>query len=274
MVLDGSNWYRTVLANILDRGHEVAPRGQRVKEVLGVSLTIADARANILVNDARKLNYRYLVAEWLWIAFGRSEVSLLTPYNSQMARFSDDGFTLAGAYGPRLAPQWSYVIETLRHDPASRQAVATIWTPVPLLSKDIPCTISLQFLLRSGRLTTIATMRSSDAWLGLPYDIFTFAQLANCVAGELGTDVGSLTMQLASSHLYEEHWEKAVAARDAQTACASSPRLPGFPPAWLERVLEERAFTLGESGTVWQRYAAALRAPTWSAALAALRNDD
>jgi thymidylate synthase len=274
MVLDGKNWYAAVLGNILDNGQAVAPRGQRVKEVLGVSFTIANARENILLNDARKLNYRYLVAEWLWIAAGRSEVSLLTPYNSQMARFSDDGFTLAGAYGPRLATQWSYVIETLRHDPDSRQAVATIWTPVPLPSKDIPCTLALQFLLRGGRLQTIATMRSSDAWLGLPYDVFTFSQLASCVAGELGIDNGSLTMQLGSSHLYEEHWEQARVAVTAETACEPSPRLPGFPPAWLEHVLERRTLTFEDPGTVWHRYASALRAPTWRAALAALCHRD
>jgi thymidylate synthase len=267
------NWYPTVLAGILDHGHEVAPRGQRVKELLGVSFTVRNARENILLNDARKLNYRYLVAEWLWIAFGRNEVSLLTPYNSQMARFSDDGFTLAGAYGPRLASQWSYVIETLKRDPDSRQAVATIWTPVPLPSNDVPCTIALQFFIRFGRLETIATMRSSDAWLGLPYDVFVFSQLANCVAGELGVDVGSLRMQLASSHLYQEHWEKAAAALKVTTTYASSPVLPGFPPAWLEEVLERRNLPYWpHDRACWDRYAVALRSKTWSGALAALRS--
>jgi thymidylate synthase len=267
------NWYPTVLAGILDHGHEVAPRGQRVKELLGVSFTVANARENILLNDARKLNYRYLVAEWLWIAFGRNEVSLLTPYNSQMARFSDDGILLAGAYGPRLGSQWSYVIETLKADPDSRQAVASIWTPVPVPSRDIPCTIALQFFIRFGRLETIATMRSSDAWLGLPYDVFVFSQLANCLAGELGIDVGSLRMQLGSSHLYQDHWSKAQAAVQAPTSYAASPALPGFPPAWLEEVLEHRTSPvqlLFESA--WERYAVALRMPTWSAALAALRS--
>ena len=274
MHISASNWYQAVLGEILDHGRHVAPRGQRVKELLALSFTIEDARANILLNVARKLNYRYLVAEWLWIAFGRNEVSLLTPYNSQMARFSDDGHTLAGAYGPRLAPQWSYIIETLKADPDSRQAVATIWSPAPMPSKDIPCTVALQFLLREGRLHTVATMRSSDAWLGLPYDVYTFSQLANCVAGELGVNLGSLTMQLASSHLYEEHWVKACAAFYERTGYAHSPQLPGFPPGWLEEVLETRntPFVTHDQQGVWARYAIALRGSSWGAALAALQS--
>lgn len=271
-IVHSGNWYQAVISRILDDGRDVAPRGKRVKELLAVSVTIDDLRENILHNDARKLNYRYLVAEWLWIATGRAELSALTPYNSQMAKFSDDGVVLAGAYGPRLAPQWSYVIETLKKDPDTRQAVATIWAPNPMPSKDIPCTIALQFLLREGRLHTVATMRSSDAWLGLPYDVFTFSQLANSVAGELGVDTGSLTMQLASSHLYEEHWEKAASAFYMPTTYVRSPQLPGFPPAWLEYTFVQphsRAW-LHLKPTVWTRYAAALCSSKWSGALAAL----
>ena len=205
------DWYSHVLSRILSEGREVAPRGQRVKEVLGLSLKIQDARDNIVVNPVRNLNFRFMVAEWLWIAFGLDDVRLLARYNSQMARFSDDGLILRGAYGPRLASQWRYIAEALKRNPETRQAVATIWTPSPEPSKDIPCTISLQFLLRDGALHTFANMRSSDAWLGLPYDVFTFSMLGNALAGELRVQPGPLHLHLASSHLYEAHWEKANA---------------------------------------------------------------
>jgi len=149
-----------------------------------------------------------MVAEFLWILAGLNDVNILAKYNSSMKNFSDDGEILSGAYGPRLLPQIPYVLENLKK-PETRQAVATIWTPSPSDSKDVPCTISLQWLIRGGFLHCTVNMRSSDAWLGLPYDFFTFSQITNYLALVLGRPVGSVTMNLASSHLYAENHELA-----------------------------------------------------------------
>ena len=200
--------YTRLLGSLLAQGDEVLIRrtNQVTKELTSVSLHLTDAQANVLVHPARSLNYRFLIAEWLWILAGREDVGSIAYY---IAWYSDDGKTFAGAYGPRLAKQWDYLLKTLREDPSSRQAVATIWTPNPPKTRDTPCTVAAQFLIREGKLHGIFIMRSSDAWKGVVYDAFNFSQLTNWLVGELKVETGSLTMHLGSSHLYQEEWKLA-----------------------------------------------------------------
>jgi len=171
-----------------------------------------------------------MIAEWLWIMAGLSNVAMLDKYNTKMYQFSDDGNTLAGAYGPRLMPQMSYVLSKLKQQD-SRQAVATIWTPSPRDSKDIPCTISLQWFVRDKHVHCTINMRSSDVWLGLPYDFFNFSQVTNWVAANMNLPMGSVTMNLASSHLYETHFDVGhrAAAGVIETLASPDINLSGFP---------------------------------------------
>jgi thymidylate synthase len=220
----GEGW-RKILYELLLSGKESSPRGSRTREILNVTLEVDNALANVLVNPVRNLNYRFMIAEWLWIQAGLNDLNLLAAYNSNMKQFSDDGVILSGAYGPRLMPQIPYILDCLSK-PDSRQAVATIWIPSPSNSKDIPCTISMQWLLREGVLHCTVNMRSSDVWLGLPYDFFTFSQLTNYVANLISAKVGSITMNLASSHIYEEHWDIGHDALGVASTTVHSPRLP------------------------------------------------
>jgi thymidylate synthase len=224
-----------LLASIMMHGERVSPRNKPTLELTPVTILVQQARNNILVNDLRGLNYRFMVAEWLWIWFGMNELEPLARYNSVYRSFSDDDKTLAGAYGPRLADQWGYTIGQLKLNPDSRQAVSVIWTRNPRPSKDIPCTLTFQFLVRQGCLNLIVTMRSSDVWLGLPYDFFSFSQLLNIWAGVLSLPVGWLAMNLGSSHLYLEHWSTAHACitSDLESETLTSPVLPGVPPVEL-----------------------------------------
>jgi thymidylate synthase len=201
--------WRKLIWKVSIEGLPVVARGKRTKELLGVKFIVKDMAQNILVSEVRNLNYKFMVAEWLWILAGRDDVEFLAQYVKKMRDFSDDGKTLAGAYGPRLITQWEYVRQTLEADKGSRQAVASIWTPNPEPSLDIPCTLNLQWFLRDGYLHCIVNMRSSDTWLGLPYDFFTFSMLSMDLASDLGASVGSLQMNLGSSHLYEKHFEVA-----------------------------------------------------------------
>jgi thymidylate synthase len=207
-----------------------SPRGKSTKELLGVQLHLNDLQNNILVCDKRNLNYRFMVAEWLWIAQGRDDVQGVAYYNKKIAEFSDDGVKFAGAYGPRLAPQWRWLIEKFEKDQDTRQAVASIWTPNPASSKDIPCTLNLQFLYRDARLNCIVTMRSSDVWLGLPYDIFNFSMLTNSLAGELKVQPGWLQLNLGSSHWYQEHWiDPSLTAQFLRSPLLSNSWEPYYP---------------------------------------------
>lgn len=219
----GTVW-RELLGELLNTDSKASPRGLETREIMNATIEVSNGLRNVLVNPVRNLNFRFMIAEWLWIFAGLQDVSFLSDYNSKIKEFSDDGQILSGAYGKRLEYQWTYIFESL-DKPDSRQAVASIWTPNPGNSKDIPCTISLQWLIREDKLHCTVNMRSSDIWLGLPYDFFTFSQLTNCVAGAIKVPVGSVTMNLASSHLYSTNYEDAIQTINSDFETIESPSI-------------------------------------------------
>jgi thymidylate synthase len=257
-----SEVWKELLTNLLNKGQESCPRGQKTREILNVTIEVVEGRKNILYNVERDLNYRFMIAEWLWIQAGLSDVETLATYNSVMRNFSDDNIILSGAYGPRLAPQWHYVITAL-NQPDSRQAVSVIWTPHPSYSKDIPCTLTLQWLIRNSQLHCTINMRSSDVWLGLPYDYFTFSQLTNHLASLIEIEVGSITMNLASSHIYEQHFEIGTAAfLSIENTTIESPAIPYdvyLPSAGeMADILKQKIPQGHFEDSIWGRYAEAL----------------
>ncbi len=264
--------YRRLLEALLSHGWRARARARPTRELLGVTLHLGDSAQNVLVHPVRNLNYRFMVAEWLWVALGRNRLADLTRYNSRMVAFSDDGLTLAGAYGPRLKPQLPYLFRALA-DPDSRQAVATIWRPSPPASRDLPCTLALQFLLRDRRLNLIVTMRSSDAWLGIPYDFFTFSMLQNSIAGTLGVARGFIQFNLGSSHLYDEDADRArellfcSPLADEQLA---SPALDGLPQETMASLFDETIACYGLTKE-WLFYQRCLLAKTSKECLEVLR---
>lgn len=202
--------YRAFLKNIIDRGERVTCRGLKTIEMLG-NTAVIDIKDPLVTISARRLGYRFACAEAAWILGGENRVESMRPYSRMIGNFSDDGLYFAGAYGPRIVDQLPYVIDAFKKDLFTRQAVITIWRERPYPSKDIPCTISVQFLVRAGRLHVIDCMRSSDAWLGVPYDWFNFSMLGLFIASllnelEISVDLlpGNLYFHAASSHLYEE----------------------------------------------------------------------
>lgn len=209
--------YPCILFDLLTYGKEVSPRGMKTKELIGYKFCILNSRRNTLVSGIRKLSHKYMVAEWLWIYFGRNDTASLVPFNRHVSEFSDDGEYFSGAYGPVIKDQWPYVQRTIRQDPVTRQAIISIWRPRPGPSKDVPCTVSLQFLPRDGRLHMMVSMRSNDAWLGLPYDIFTFTQLQMQMATSLGLTPGEYHHSVGSLHLYEQHFDRAQQLFDNAT---------------------------------------------------------
>jgi thymidylate synthase len=251
----GEAW-ADLLRHLVTDGNSMSPRGKKTWETVDLKFVVTDLRNNVLVDMVRKPQYRFMVAEWLWIWFGRDDVASIAQYNSRIAEFSDDGLTFAGAYGPMVAGQWNRVMNFLSHDVDSRQAVIQIFRPMEGYTKDTPCTISLQFLVRNGCLNCIANMRSSDAWLGLPYDFFNFSMLANIMAAELRLRTGWLSMNLGSSHLYDENRAQAeTVLQMTATSFWKSPEFITRPPQRLEQCLVGAT----ESGsynliTPWQQY--------------------
>lgn len=197
------------------RGTVVAPRGLPIREIQAATISV-DMEYPLLTIPQRGINYKFAAAEAAWIISGRNDVEYLARYNPRMREFSDDGITLAGAYGPKLANQIGYVVDTLVSDRDTRRATMTIWRPNPETSRDIPCTVAFDFKIRGGYLNLHAFMRSSDVWLGVPYDVFSFSMFASFIASHYNRRVtrdqyvglGTLYLTAASSHVYETHWDK------------------------------------------------------------------
>ena len=161
---------------------------------------------------------------------GRNDVASIAPYSKSISQFSDDGETFFGAYGPRLYAQLNSVVNELKADLSTRRAVANIWRENPMRTKDYPCHLSCQFLVREDRLECFATMRSSDAWLGVPYDVFNFSMWSAYVLIALGNKklkLGNLYNTAASRHLYAANYEDAEACvNNAEEAFAYEPFNP------------------------------------------------
>lgn len=201
--------YAQLLDMVLSEGVDRDVRGFKTREISPMLLVTDNPLQNILTNQVRKTNKAFMVAEFLWIITGRKDVALPSFYNSQIARFSDNGKEFAGAYGPKVLSQVEYVVDCFKKDINTRQAVMTIWERSPGYSKDIPCTIAFQFLHRDGKLDMIVNMRSNDLWLGLPYDFYNFTMIQNMMAYTLGLKIGRYSHLAGSLHLYESNYSQA-----------------------------------------------------------------
>lgn len=262
-------WLRLLSEITLD-GDEVSPRGQRTKE-LPSQLLLADMKRPVLTVAERKLNYKFMAAEAHWILSGSNLVEPVARYNKRIADFSDDGQTFFGAYGPKLAEQLPYVVAKLIEDPGTRQAGLTFWRESPAKTKDVPCTVATFFSMREldGRtvLHSHVFMRSSDAWLGVPYDVFNFAMinhrvcahvnLQRRVAGLPYVEPGTLYLTAASSHLYETNWAAAQTCLvEAENVNVSTPECPRFwnehPETQLEILAELRESKPGDPSRWWE----------------------
>src|SRR5688500_457046 len=174
---------RSLVNTAIDpRSQLVGPRGMATIERQAVMTTV-NMSLPVVTVPSRKLSYKFMAAEAFWILTGDNRVETIEPYCKEIAKFSDDGEVFAGAYGPRIVEQLPFVLRYLKEDTDTRQAVLTDWKEAPPDSKDTPCTVAMVFQLRKGELDLHVFMRSSDVWLGLPYDIFNFSMVAWFVCG-------------------------------------------------------------------------------------------
>lgn len=218
-------WYE-MMNRVLKHGELMGSRDGSCAELTSVSMELTNTSAILVSNQLRCASVEYACAETLWYLSGSNEIDVIKRYAPQYARFSDDGVTANGAYGHRWTahPDWtrpveglesphetqlSAVVSLLKQYPNTRQAVLSCWSPSDLrlaaagASKDIPCTLAIQFLLRRGYLDAIVTMRSQDLWLGFPYDVFAFCCVQRLVALAVGAKPGTFTLNVGSLHLYE-----------------------------------------------------------------------
>lgn len=207
--------WKKLLEHIIRNGRQVNARGLAFLETLNVSLTVEMAWP-MVTSEARNASLKYYFGEAWWILSGHGDLDSILPYNKNMARYADNG-QFFGAYGPPFQEQIDRVADELIKDSFSRRAVLTLWRQnPPMETKDFPCTISIQWVIRDGKLHCFDSMRSSDAWLGWPYDIFTFscasAYLSLLIRMKSGREhpLGNITLNAVSQHLYLSDLDKAM----------------------------------------------------------------
>lgn len=196
--------YKSLCADILKFGVPVG----NTKELTNIKITLHDIEHNIV--SIRDLSPSYLFGEWLWYFTGRRDTNFISKFGAMWSRLTDDGKNANSAYGWLMKSAFGFdqiekVIELLKTDPHSRRAVININTPNPnvIETKDEPCTIMLQFLLRDGKLYCTTVMRSNDIYLGFPYDIAFFTEVQKIIADRLKVEYGTYTHFATSFHVYD-----------------------------------------------------------------------
>ena len=192
--------------------------GEVVNEVLNAVTVIENPTKNIMTNTTRKLSMRYAIGEMLWYLSANNDVKEISKYTSAWERMSDDGETVNSNYGWGIKKkygfdQYEYVKDLLMKDSQTRQAVIHIKEPRNTLenpTKDLNCTVCLQFFVREGKLYMTTYMRSNDLWMGFPYDVFQFTCLQVLLSMELGLELGTYTHIAGSLHLYKRDYEKSL----------------------------------------------------------------
>ncbi len=259
------------LEDVFYGGQYVSPRGTPTRELTWQQVVVDNPMTFPMQVEGRELRDVIGVLEGLSLVGEFNVPELFTDRVRKFGQFQDGG-VFWGSYGARAHGTFGDVVELLKRDPDSRQAVVTLYDSGKDLNrekKDIPCTVSGQFLLRERRngpdiedrdwyLDLGINMRSNDLWLGMPYDFTQFAIWQASVAQALGARVGRYIHQVGSLHLYAHDAEKA-----AGLSFAGGEAMPF--PLWGQRdpaAIQSRARSLLLSDltpeTVFEKWANAL----------------
>ena len=200
--------YSGIRKELAENGDVVPSRIGETKEILACKFTLTNPRARLGYHPDRGFNLPFAIAETVFDVTGINNVDYLAAFNNKVRDYSDNGYFFHGAYGPRVGPNLPQLIEELKNE-NSRRAVVSIYNTHDLFvnTKDVPCTLTLQFLIRENKLHMIVSMRSNDFFWGLQYDLFRFTMLQEVLANELEIDVGNYYHISGSMHVYEWHYE-------------------------------------------------------------------
>jgi len=179
------------------------------KEINNCCLVVHSPSIKDFYLPYRKVSEKYLREELKWYYSADNSCHTIGQYAKMWLDLSDDGETNNSAYGYILFKKYGYnqveqIIELLKKDKNSRRAVLNISDPTlnKITTKDMQCTMSIQFLIRNNRLEETVYMRSNDVYFGLPYDYFFFVSLGQYIAKCLNLNLGLYTHHSTSMHLY------------------------------------------------------------------------
>jgi thymidylate synthase len=201
---------RRVIGSVLQSQDRISPKKGPARELFGILLELTNPRARLSTTETRGKVFSCL-GEFVWYMAGSDNLSFITHYIKHYEKSSDDKLTVFGAYGPRLfnmrgSDQVARLLAQLKKSSDTRQAVIQLFDAQDVIKKhaDVPCTCTLQFVIRNGLLHLMVHMRSNDVLLGLPHDVFSFTMLQELIAREVGVKLGKYRHSVGSLHLYEK----------------------------------------------------------------------
>jgi thymidylate synthase len=239
---DAVNGYVNLVQHVLKYGKEAAPRGMKTREIEDAIIRINDVKHTLPLGVGRGTVPGIGAVEACQLLAGAATPKLVMAVGPMFKNYAEDNGMFHGAYGSRTQDQYGPVIERLKKDPDSRQAVVTIWDPVLDLlpeKRDYPCTVLHQFRIRDNKLNMSVYMRSNDVWLGAAYDFFQFTRVQIAMASVLGVAPGSYAHHVGSLHIYEQHYDAAENLKYTTEPYEDIPAITGF--NW--RQVQDRALS-------------------------------
>ena len=213
--------YLDLMRRVLDEGVETADRtGVGTLSVFGHQMRFDLARG-FPVLTTKKLHLRSIIVELLWFLRGDTNVRWL---QERRVAIWDDWADENGDLGPVYGKQWrewetadgrhvdqiAELVELIRRDPASRRQIVTAWNPGELGAMALsPCHCLFQCHVANGRLSLQLYQRSADIFLGVPFNIASYALLTHMLAQQCGLEVGEFIWTGGDCHLYLNHLDQA-----------------------------------------------------------------
>ncbi len=213
--------YLNLLQRILDEGIEKTDRtGTGTKSIFGYQMRF-NLEEGFPLLTTKKLHLKSIIYELLWFLKGDTNVKYLKEHG---VRIWDEWADEDGNLGPVYGHQWrswpdynggtidqiQNVINLIKHHPDSRRMMVTAWNPAEIEQMALPpCHCLFQFYVADGRLSLQLYQRSADTFLGVPFNIASYALLLQMMAQVTGLQVGEFIHTTGDTHLYLNHLEQA-----------------------------------------------------------------
>ena len=213
--------YHDLLRHLLERGVRKTDRtGTGTLSVFGWQMRF-DLAAGFPLVTTKKLHLKSIVHELLWFLSGDTNVRYLREHG---VTIWDEWADADGELGPVYGAQWrswtaadgrridqiSQALELIRRDPASRRILVNAWNVGELERMALtPCHALFQFYVADGRLSCQLYQRSADVFLGVPFNIASYALLTHMTAQQCDLEVGDFVWTGGDTHLYLNHVEQA-----------------------------------------------------------------
>ena len=213
--------YLDLMRHVLENGVEKSDRtGTGTRSVFGHQMRF-DLAAGFPLVTTKKLHLRSIIHELLWFLAGDTNVAYLQEHG---VRIWNEWAREDGELGPIYGKQWrawgtpngetidqiSTVLEQIRTDPTSRRMIVNAWNVGELSEMALaPCHCLFQFFVADGRLSCQLYQRSADVFLGVPFNIASYALLTMMMAEVTGLRPGDFVHTFGDTHLYLNHVEQA-----------------------------------------------------------------